>query len=264
MIGIWQVLAEFIFRVTFGVSLAMAATPARLVTAGFYRVHLWVLMGLNTFAALIVFSMHDSFVDVKADWRMTFGLAVALAVISYVGAVVWLYEQRGLGFYVLVAVSGLGLIAGASAAAWDPLIGNVGVLLALLDLVAGGLLLGVTLSGMFLGHWYLNTPGMDLVPLKRLVLLMFAAVLLRTAVSGTGFVLQMSHGPPAQFMFWTLLAFRWLSGVLGTLAMAWLAWNTLKVPNTQSATGILYAGVILAFLGELVSQLLSVGLLYPV
>jgi hypothetical protein len=36
-----------------------------------------------------------------------------------------------------------------------------------------------------------------------------------------------------------------------------MTWETLKIPNTQSATGILYAGVILVFVGELVSQLLG-------
>jgi hypothetical protein len=35
------------------------------------------------------------------------------------------------------------------------------------------------------------------------------------------------------------------------------------VPNTQSATGILYAGVILVFLGELMSQLLSMDSTFP-
>jgi hypothetical protein len=45
--------------------------------------------------------------------------------------------------------------------------------------------------------------------------------------------------------------------------LALMTWYVLKVPNTQSATGILYAGVILSFIGELSSQLLSVGTLYP-
>ena len=43
-----------------------------------------------------------------------------------------------------------------------------------------------------------------------------------------------------------------------------MAQKTLKIPNTQSATGILYVAVLGAFLGELTSQLLSVGTLYPV
>jgi hypothetical protein len=60
------------------------------------------------------------------------------------------------------------------------------------------------------------------------------------------------------------LALRWLAGILGVLIMAAMTWQTLRIPNTQSATGILYAGVILAFIGELVSQLLSAQATYPV
>ena len=45
--------------------------------------------------------------------------------------------------------------------------------------------------------------------------------------------------------------------------MAGLTWQTLKIPNTQSATGILYVGVIVTFVGELTSQLLSRESLFP-
>jgi hypothetical protein len=47
------------------------------------------------------------------------------------------------------------------------------------------------------------------------------------------------------------------------LVLTWLTWQTLKIPNTQSATGILYAAVVLAFIGELTSQLLSAEARYP-
>ena len=42
-----------------------------------------------------------------------------------------------------------------------------------------------------------------------------------------------------------------------------MTWYTLKVPNTQSATGILYVAVITTFLGELSGQLLSATSGYP-
>jgi hypothetical protein len=64
--------------------------------------------------------------------------------------------------------------------------------------------------------------------------------------------------------FALFLTLRWLSGLIGTLFLAALTWQTLKIPNTQSATGILYAAVILTFIGELTSQLLSAETLYPV
>ena len=45
---LWHLLIQFVFRVTFGVALFMGITPARFVTSGFYRVHLWVLMGISS------------------------------------------------------------------------------------------------------------------------------------------------------------------------------------------------------------------------
>jgi hypothetical protein len=72
-----------------------------------------------------------------------------------------------------------------------------------------------------------------------------------------------SLGMPS-FHWMLFVSLRWLAGLAGVLLMAWLTWQTLKIPNTQSATGILYAGVILAFIGELTSQLLSAQARYPV
>jgi formate-dependent nitrite reductase membrane component NrfD len=42
-----------------------------------------------------------------------------------------------------------------------------------------------------------------------------------------------------------------------------MVWETLKIPNTQSATGILYVAVIGTFVGELTGLLLSAESSYP-
>ena len=232
----------------------MALTPSRFVTSGYYRVHLYVLLGLNVFLTLIAYSHHSDF----ALWPPLLG-----AVLSYVGSVIWLYEKRNAGTVLLFLV-GLVAIIGALLAtrfgvAADPLEIGLGVL----DLITSGLLLGVTMAAMLLGHWYLNTPTMELVPLRRLVALMFTVALVRTLLCAIGPVL---YGWPEQSPGQVAVAFivlRWLSGLIGTLVLAAMAWQTLKVPNTQSATGILYVGVIATFTGELAAQLLSVGTLYP-
>ena len=140
---------------------------------------------------------------------------------------------------------------------------HVATVIIFANVLSSSLLIGVTMAAMLLGHWYLNTPGMELVPLRRLVHWMTLAILARMLLNGIGLVMQTQAGPPVAPLFWTFVAFRWLAGLLGPLVMSRLAWNTLKVPNTQSATGILYAGVVLVFLGELISQLLSVDTLYP-
>ena len=261
---LWHLLIQFVFRVTFGVALSMGITPARFVTSGFYRVHLWVLMGINVFAGLAIFTRKELIAQGPFSWQVLFGITVGLAVLSYIGSVLWLYEKAEAGGLVLFVLALTGLIAAGIATPWSEATSGTGIILAFLDLSSSGLLLGVTLSAMFLGHWYLNTPTMELLPLKRLVVFMVIAILVRTVVSGTGLFLQASSPAPLETAFWIFVSFRWLSGLLGTFMLALMSWYTLKVPNTQSATGILYAGVILTFLGELTSQLLSVDTLYPI
>ena len=260
---IWQILIQFVFRVTFGVALAMGVTPPKLVTSGYYRIHLWVLMGLNTFAALVLYSQGKTLNAPLADYPVLLVFSLALAVASYIGSVLWLYEKKTAGHWLLFGLALTGLLTAALATPWSQQTSGTGLLLALADLGSSGLLLGVTLAAMFLGHWYLNTPSMHLLPLKRLVALMVIAIMIRTLLCATGLGLQLSFGKPMEFLSWLFVGMRWCSGLLGTLMMALLSWQTLKIPNTQSATGILYAGVILAFIGELTSQLLSVDALYP-
>jgi hypothetical protein len=62
-------------------------------------------------------------------------------------------------------------------------------------------------------------------------------------------------------LHWVLL--RWSFGIIGVAVTLWMAWQTLKIPNTQSATGILYVSVIGAFIGELAASLLSAESAFP-
>ena len=258
---LWQILLQFIFRITFGVALAMAITPSRLVTSGFYRVHLWVLMGANVFASLILFTSEQ---PVPASVMPLLSIVVpGLAVASYFGSVAWLYERPQVGQVFLVIITVSGLLAAGCSQSWDPESGSLSTILMTADLVTAGLLLGSVLTAMLLGHWYLNTPSMQLAPLKRLLLLVFAALALRMLTNGSSLFLELGQAESWGVRTWSIISFRWLAGLVGTLALTVLTWQTLKVPNTQSATGILYAAVILTFLGELVSQLLGVDMHYP-
>jgi hypothetical protein len=252
-----QTLVEFLFRLTFGVAAAMAVTPAPWVTSGFFRVHLWVLLGVQTLTALAVYSTHYA--------SAQFITAFLAATVCYVGSVIWMYESRAAGKVAVVLVAALAL-----AGTLLPLFPFTTFELHLhaLDRLSSGLLLGLVTTSMLLGHWYLNTPTMRLEPLKRLIVLLGLAVVLRMIVGGAGAWLEFTEHLPQTaipFTTWALfLTLRWLAGLVGVLVLAALTWQTLKIPNTQSATGILYAAVILAFIGELTSQLLSAQSRYPV
>jgi hypothetical protein len=116
---------------------------------------------------------------------------------------------------------------------------------------------------MLLGHWYLNAPGMPLGPLVRLIGLLAASVVLRAAVCAAGLGMEIEAAGWPDLTDVIFLGMRWVGGLVGTAILAVMAWQTLKVPNTQSATGILYVAVITTFLGELASGLLSAQAAYP-
>lgn len=265
MNAIWQILIEFILRLSFGVAVAMALTPARQVTSGFFRVHLWVLMGLDTFAALAIYSTHGAMAEKTQHlWPWQLGFTIAAAVVSYFGAVVWMYEQRWTGkiaIWIVAACSLAGCVLPALVSQATP------PLAFLADRVSGGMVLGLMTTAMLLGHWYLNTPTMQLAPLRRLIILLAVAIVARMLFCGIDAGLEVSRRAAAEIpvsqMWWLFLSLRWLSGLVGTLGLAWLTWKTLEIPNTQSATGILYAGIILAFIGELTAQLLSAEAVFP-
>jgi hypothetical protein len=260
-----HLLVEFLFRLTFGIAAAMAVTSSRQVTSGFFRVHLWVLMGLQTLAALAAYAASPRATTTVWIQNGQCWLAVAAAVLSYVGAVIWLYDRAVLGKTIIVAiaacsVAGIALplsIRAAPEGAWH-LAGNL----------TSGLLLGAVTTAMLLGHWYLNTPTMQIAPLRRLLMLLAVVVVARALVCGAGLGLEIGMHPQAPLASWSrwmvFVALRWLAGLVGVGFLAGLTWQTLKIPNTQSATGILYAAVVLAFIGELMSQILSSATHYPV
>jgi hypothetical protein len=275
MHAIWSILVEFLFRLTCGIALAMGITPAKWVSSGFFRVHLWVLMGVQTFAALVLYS-HRAAYDV--DWAgrgwMLVALATLSAILSYVGAVIWMYEANragkiAIGMVTLLAASGCQMIAwrpepDLSSSAIELWFGHY---LFAFDWLPGMLVLGSVVTAMLLGHWYLNSPGMRMEPLQRLLILIAVALVIRAVWSGVALGLELNErftsDEPLRSSFWSFLALRWLAGIIGPAVMTWLTWLTLKIPNTQSATGILYAAVILVFIGELTARLMGATSHFP-
>jgi hypothetical protein len=238
-------LTQFLLRLTFGLAVGMAITSPRLVASGYFRNHLYVTLGLTTLAALVSL----------AQSPLVASLAAVAAVLGYVGSVCWLYEAKRAGTVVLWLVAACSLVAASIAEGPD--------VLRIVSVVTSGLVLGLTLAAMLLGHWYLNSPGMELEPLRRLLRWMAWAVVAQIVVCSVGLARQIGYGGGVSASWLLFVLLRWSFGLVGVLAMVWMAWQTLKIPNTQSATGILYVAVIGVFVGELTGLLLSAESAYP-
>jgi hypothetical protein len=120
--------------------------------------------------------------------------------------------------------------------------------------LVSGLVTGLTVHAMLLGHWYLNAPGMRVDALRRMIDLALAAWLAQLAIAACGLL---PWRPPADATAAALFALRWLAGLVGLPVLLVMARKTLDIPNTQSATGILYVACLAAILGELTAQLLA-------
>jgi len=242
------ILTQFVFRLSFGLALGMALVSPRLVTSGYYRNHLYVLLGLGVLATMSALARGGG---------AAMAPPLAMAILSYAGSVLWLYEKPRAGLVALLLVSATALWGAWQSTDWLGTSDGAIAFLQALNPVSGGLVLGWTMAAMFLGHWYLNSPGMAIASLARLVVLLGAAIVLRAVVEAADLAICLRAGQLATQQ-WLFLALRWLAGIFGALALVAMTYKTLKIPNTQSATGILYVCVIATFLGELVAMLSAV------
>jgi hypothetical protein len=144
-------------------------------------------------------------------------------------------------------------------------------LLSLLTDLTSILLLGAAASAMVLGHWYLVVLDLPITALRRLTMLLAAALVLRGAVVGLALVGPVHAGlaearAVAQGMWSPDGIFVWmrlLFGLAGPVSLLWFIWKTVEIRSTQSATGILYVQLFLVLAGELLAKYLRVAAGFP-
>ena len=253
-------LVDFLCRFGFGMALGLLLTPARLVPPGFFRVNLLVVMGLATFAALLARGAVPGGVWI---------LPAAAAVVAWMGTVLWLAHRIGAGLSACGLAGGLLAVAVGLIAMLVPAGGGaagVGVgapVWKVIGHLLSGAIVGLTVHAMLLGHWYLNAPGMRVDALRRMIdvaLLAWLPQLICAVVAAGGrFGADSPGAAPAVHSATaaSLLALRWLAGLIGLPILLWMSRKTLDIPNTQSATGILYVACLAAIVGELAAQLLE-------
>lgn len=222
----------------------------------------------------------------KLYFRVTTLVAAALIIggllirVAEVGAVSWLLSGVAAGLVVynfvyprfhtvlLSTLSGLGLFA-VALHAWgitEPVAyATVERGLFAANAVAAAWLLGSVLAAMVTGHWYLVESEISLDPLKNSSKLYIISVAFRAlvvaasllffadavrAISLLDVVLQ--FGPDSLFVIG-----RFAIGLILPFIFGLMIWNTVKIRSTQSATGILYATIVLILIGETFAKFLA-------
>jgi hypothetical protein len=248
---------QFALRLICGMSLTWCLMPCAAVTAGFFRIQMLAALGLSALATITVSQLESAAAgEAWLGQSSVRTLCILLGGCTFVGSIVWTLARRRAG--------GLlgGLVAAVSLACLLGTLPREAGLLAAVSEVSSAWLVGGAVTAMLLGHWYLTAPMMSLAPLTRLNQYFGGAALLRAvlAMVGLATLSEMSLTEPQ----WIWLVLRWSAGIIAPVVLCLLVWRILRYRNTQSATGVLFAGVILTFIGETTAALLSRDLEWPV
>jgi hypothetical protein len=236
----------FCVQLAFGLALGLLLMPVRVVNPRFYRIQFLICLGLAVGAGAASWS------NTKHTDLYWLGLSLAAATFL-IGSWAWHWDSflGGWAYLVVCVAAGVTPLLGLALNASD-FMTTCG------SLLAGAALLGLALSAMLLGHWYLIAPNLSIAPLLRLLKALLLSVGIRMLISVATLFGQPSSAFDVEAWLW--LALHWGAGLIGAAVLAWMAWQSARIRSTQSATGILYVVVIFVFLGELSAQLLQAHL----
>jgi hypothetical protein len=180
--------------------------------------------------------------DSTAGLRRALVLALAAGTLAYLAASVLRLPRAGLA----VLAGAVGMLAlttlSAGGATLSPLLFSV-------QLVLTAFALGAVNAAMLLGHWYLVTPKLSPTPLRRLMWVLLAALVLQGATFVVA-VATVSSGPlggPIGPLTWLRLAV----GILLPIVITVLAMLASRAPSLQASTGLLYIGLAFVMAGSI-------------
>ena len=273
-------IALFVLKLLAGITLMWWLMPRAEVTDGFFKIQMRLVLGLAVLGSLFLWrdvtsdstDMVPAAVDVTDDLnprtaaesklsiirRWQLGLQTGVAVLAYCGSVFWALGRRFPGTLCIHAM----VVASCGALGLHSVLGRVsGIWLQLLSDFSSSAVCGSVLTGMLLGHWYLTTPTMSTKPMWWFNTTIVVSVALRLTGSLIAVMTEGIQLPGITHWIW--LAVRWLGTIVVPFIVAVLVWRILRYRNTQSATGVLFAGLILVLMGEMSGAILEQDLNIP-
>jgi hypothetical protein len=142
--------------------------------------------------------------------------------------------------------------------------------LSIINQLSAAVFLGSITVAWLLGHAYLTATKMTIAPLRHFSRVFTWCVWLRTAFVAASFAISLwvfreslsAHLAELRGA-WLYLLLRVGVGLIGVGVFAYMVNDCVRLRSTQSATGILYFGSLLAYVGELAGLHLSREIGWP-
>jgi hypothetical protein len=194
--------------------------------------------------------------------------ASALWTLSSAAVCVYLYtlwtDDGLLRSRAYAAGLGLGLIALIANVTllMPPGFGAVAAFTYVITAITSSMVLGLVSGAMLFGHWYLIDLDMPVDYLRTFVRLLGIVLIadliaLGLAIGLPAILGRASAAAAVHDLFAShsgLLAVRLLLGPIATIILVWMCWQTLKIPQTMAATGLLYIAVMSVLVGEMLGR----------
>ena len=183
-----------------------------------------------------------------AELRRPLTLAFAAGVAIYLVASIARWPRSWLAIGSAgVGMASLVVLAAAGGSRSTPLFAG--------QLLIAAVALGAVNAAMLLGHWYLVTPKLSPLPLRRMMWLLIGALVLQ----GLAFVLAIAlvGSDPLQGDIGWLTWLRLAVGIVLPIGVAVLAIVASRASSLQASTGLLYIGLALIMAGSIAGASLT-------
>lgn len=177
----------------------------------------------------------------------------------------------GLGGLIGLAAASLGALETLAAGRAPERLPLLVAALVVLGQSLGAWILGSITVAWLLGHAYLTATSMTIAPLRHFSRMLSWAVATRILFMLISLMIawQVRGDPNSPILervaqSWLIVVLRVGVGLLAVAVFAYMVADCVRLRSTQSATGILYFGSVMAYVGELASQQLMFELGWPV
>ena len=164
--------------------------------------------------------------------------------------------------YALALGLGLAALVANATLLMPPGFGAVGAVAYAITAITSALVLGLVSCAMLFGHWYLIDLEMPVDYLRTFIRLLAIVLVADLIALALAIGLPAALGSPGAraavneliASHLGLLAVRLVLGPVATIVLVWMCWQTLKIPQTMAATGLLYIAVMSVLVGEMLGR----------
>lgn len=253
-------------ELAFGGMFALAIPPFSKVERGFYKstasVYLASALMTTVGIGMLAWRANPAMSTTRlwivcALWIVFCSLFALYVVTLWTDHVILRARAFSLGLLAgLIAVSALVLLLR------PPTFGAIAAVAYIITAITSAMVLGLVSGAMMFGHWYLIDLGMDVEYLRSFIRLIGAALvadLIAMALALALLALFGGRGGISAIVdlfdnHLMLFAMRVVLGPIASIVLTWMCWQTLKIPQTMAATGLLYIALMSVVVGEMLGR----------